>query len=60
VVIYESTAKAYLEDHGEPRKPVWELLMDKRWWKINNKIFRDRTNRKWQEMLAKLSIKSEG
>ena len=58
-LIYESTAKAYLEEYGEPRRPVWKLLMDKRWWKINNKIFRDRTNRKWQEMLSKLSIKNE-
>ena len=58
LVIYESTIKVYLEEHGESRTPVWELLMDKRWWKINNRIFRDRTNKKWNKMLSKLSGQS--
>jgi glycosyltransferase involved in cell wall biosynthesis len=53
--IYESAIKDYLEEHGEPRVPVWELLMNKRWWKAVNKTFRDRTNLKWQQILAKLS-----
>ena len=54
VVIYESTIEAYLEEYGEARNPVWKLLMDKRWWKINNKIFRKKAKRKWQDMLSKL------
>jgi hypothetical protein len=54
VVIYETTVRDYQEDYGERRMPVWELLMDKRWWKINNKIFRKKTNRKLQEMRLKL------
>ena len=52
---YETTIMDYREEYGEPRKAVWELLMDKRWWKINNKIFQNKANRKWQEMLAKLN-----
>jgi glycosyltransferase involved in cell wall biosynthesis len=40
VTIYESTIKAYKEDYGEPRTLIWELLMDKKWWKTNNKIIR--------------------
>ena len=57
VVIYESTINVYLEEYGERRTPVWKLLMDKRWWKINNKIFQKKAKGKWQEMLAKFSIK---
>jgi glycosyltransferase involved in cell wall biosynthesis len=54
VFIYESTVKAYIDDYGEPRTPVWELLMDKRWWKINNKIFRKRTKEIWYRMRARI------
>jgi glycosyltransferase involved in cell wall biosynthesis len=54
VGIYHATIEAYCAEYGEPRTPVWELLMDKRWWKINNKILRKKTNRKWREMLVKL------
>jgi glycosyltransferase involved in cell wall biosynthesis len=50
VGIYRMIVDAYGEEYGEPRTPVWELLMDKRWWKINNKILRKKTNRKWREM----------
>ena len=53
--IYESTANAYREEYGEHHTPVWELLMDKRWWKITNKMFRKQAYRKWHEMMAKLS-----
>ena len=55
LVIYESTIKVHREEYGEPRAPVWELVMDKRWWKINNKIFKKRANRKWQEVMSKFS-----
>jgi glycosyltransferase involved in cell wall biosynthesis len=54
VAIYESTIKAYREEYGEPYTPVWELIMDKRWWKINNKIFQKRTNRKLREIKVKV------
>jgi len=60
VVIYESTVKSYLEDYGEPRTPVWELLMDKRWWKINNKIFRQRTKQIWHRMRARIGSRDWG
>jgi glycosyltransferase involved in cell wall biosynthesis len=54
VGIYELTVDAYLEDYGEPRMPVWELLIDKRWWKVNNKIFRKKTRQILNEMKSKL------
>jgi len=59
LIIYKTTMEEYLEEHGEPRTPVWGLLMDKRWWKINKKIFQDRTNQKWQRMLAKLTLRDD-
>jgi glycosyltransferase involved in cell wall biosynthesis len=54
IAIYESSVQTYREDYGELRMPVWELLMDKRWWKINNKIFKKRTKRILQDMRSKL------
>jgi len=53
--IYKSTAEDYRKDYGESRMPVWELVMDKRWWNINNKIFKKRTRQIWQGMRSKLS-----
>jgi len=58
VVIYQETIKSYREDYGESRTPIWELLMDKRWWRVNNKIFRKRTKRVWQGMGLKLRMKN--
>ena len=51
---YKSTANAYREERGESRSPVWEQLMDKRWWKVTNRIFMKKTIRRWQEMLSRL------
>jgi glycosyltransferase involved in cell wall biosynthesis len=48
---YRATTDLYREEYGDPRTPVWELLMDKRWWKINNKIIRKRTKSKWRKFL---------
>ena len=59
VGIYESSVNAYREEYGEPHTPLLELLMDKRWWKITNKMFRKRAYRKWHEMMAKLSLTNE-
>jgi glycosyltransferase involved in cell wall biosynthesis len=56
VEIYRSTADTYREDYGESRMPVWELLMDKRWWKINNRIFRKKTEQILREMKTKLKV----
>jgi len=53
--IYKATAEAYRNDYGRSRMPVWELLMDKRWWDINNKIFKKRTRLIWQGMRSKLT-----
>ncbi|MCL2093756.1 MAG: glycosyltransferase [Treponema sp.] len=55
IQIYDSTIGEYKEEHGEKRTPVWNLLMNKRWWKINNRIFKDRANQKLQEMLVRFS-----
>jgi len=60
VVFYETTINSYIEDYGDPRTPVWELLMDKRWWKINNKIFRQRTKQIWHRMRAKIGSRDWG
>jgi glycosyltransferase involved in cell wall biosynthesis len=54
VTIYESTVKDHRDDYGKPRTPVWELLMKKRWWQINNKIFKKRTKQIWRKMRSKL------
>jgi glycosyltransferase involved in cell wall biosynthesis len=59
-VFYESTVKSYIEDYGDPRTPVWELLTDKRWWKINNKIFRKRTKQIWHRMRARIGSRDWG
>jgi glycosyltransferase involved in cell wall biosynthesis len=50
---YEKTIASYLEENGERRFPVWELMMDKRWWKENNKKLQKITNQKWREMKMK-------
>jgi len=59
VDFYKSSAASFRKEYGPSRTPLWEYFMDKRWWKINNQIFRKRTIRKWQEMLSRLSGQSE-
>jgi len=53
-VIYKETVSSYIEDFGKPRSPVWELLMNKRWWEINNKIIKKKTKLKLQEIRSKI------
>jgi glycosyltransferase involved in cell wall biosynthesis len=55
VEIYQSTMDAYRADYGDPRTPVWENLVNKRWWKINNKIFQKKTKQKWQQIKNRLT-----
>ncbi|GHU65502.1 glycosyl transferase [Spirochaetia bacterium] len=55
VIIYQTVIDMYKAEYGESRTPMWEMLMDKRWWKINNKIFRKKTNRKWRDFFMKLA-----
>jgi len=55
VTIYEATVKAYWDEYGEPHTPVWELLMDKRWWKVTNEMFQKKAYRKWHEMMERVS-----
>jgi len=54
VVIYETTVKEYKEEYGLPGTPVWELLTDKRWWKVVNRKFKNDTKKRWQKMRSKL------
>jgi len=53
--IYKATAEAYRKDYGESRMPVWELVMNRRWWDINKQIFQKRTRRIWRQMQSKLT-----
>jgi glycosyltransferase involved in cell wall biosynthesis len=52
VVIYESAIQDYRREYGEPYTPVWELLMDKRWWRVNKKIFQKRTSEKFRKIVG--------
>jgi len=57
ITIYEATIKSHEEDYGEPRMPLWELVMDKRWWKLINKNFKNRSKKIWQRMRSKLKTR---
>jgi len=57
--IYKETISSYIRDYGKPRSPVWELLMNKRWWEINNKIIRKKTKKKLQEIRLKIDQTSK-
>jgi len=60
VAIYKTTINDYREEHGESRMPVLELLTDKRWWKVNNRIFRNETKRRWQKMKKRITRRGMG
>lgn len=52
--IYKSVISDYTEEFGHRIVPVWELVIQKRWWKINNMILKKKTKRSWQKILSKL------
>jgi 1,2-diacylglycerol 3-alpha-glucosyltransferase len=54
LTIYKETISSYMEDYGKPRSPVWNILTDKRWWDINNKIIQKKTKMKLQEIHSKI------
>jgi len=54
VDIYKETISSYTKDYGKSRSPVWELVMNKRWWEINNKIIKKKTKLKLQEIRSKI------
>ena len=58
ITLYSNTANEYIEEYGHRIIPVWELLIQKRWWKINRMILKKKTKRNWQKILDKLSIKT--
>jgi glycosyltransferase involved in cell wall biosynthesis len=51
--IYEKIIADYIKENGERRLPVWELIMDKRWWKENKKKLKNLTNQKWNKIKMK-------
>jgi len=55
--LYQSTISDYTDEYGPRIVPLWELLIDKRWWKINQKILDDKTKQNWQKILTKLKQK---
>jgi len=59
VAIYKETIDSYIKEYGKPRSPVWELLMNKRWWEINNKIIQKKTKKKLQEIHSKIKRTSK-
>jgi 1,2-diacylglycerol 3-alpha-glucosyltransferase len=54
LAIYKETISSYMKDYGKPRSPVWDLITDKRWWEINNKIIQKKTKLKLQEIRTKI------
>jgi 1,2-diacylglycerol 3-alpha-glucosyltransferase len=54
LTIYKETISSYMKDYGKPRSPVWNILTDKRWWDINNKIIQKKTKMKLQEIRSKI------
>jgi len=53
--IYKETISSYIKDFGKPRSPVWELVTNKRWWEINNKIIKKKTKLKLREIHSKIT-----
>ena len=51
---YRSTALEYIEEYGCRIIPVLELIIQKRWWKINNFILKKKTKQNWKKILSKL------
>jgi len=54
LTIYQSVISGYIEEYGHRIVPVWELVIQKRWWKINNMILKKKTKRGWQKIISKL------
>jgi len=57
ITLYESTISDYIEEFGHRITPLWELIMDKKLWKINKKILNERSRQNWKKMIARLSKK---
>jgi 1,2-diacylglycerol 3-alpha-glucosyltransferase len=54
LAIYNETISSYRKVYGKPRSPVWNILTNKRWWDINNKIIKKKTKMKLQEIQTKI------
>jgi glycosyltransferase involved in cell wall biosynthesis len=52
--IYESSFETYKAEHGERKVLVWETIMDKNWWKTTNRLFKEKSIQRWQQILSKL------
>jgi glycosyltransferase involved in cell wall biosynthesis len=52
VAFYKSVIQDYRNEYGEPYTPVWEFITDKRWWRINKKIFQKRTKERFWKIIG--------
>jgi glycosyltransferase involved in cell wall biosynthesis len=48
--IYRDTMASYRAQYGMPKTPLWERLIDRRWWQINNKKFWKMTAKQWRKI----------
>jgi glycosyltransferase involved in cell wall biosynthesis len=62
VNIYDDTRKSYYNEYGPPRMPVWELLTNKRWWRMYKKMLKKKLSPKSSRKANKYSteLRSEG
>ena len=49
VVLYKNMITDYINEFGYRITPVWELLIQKRWWKINQKILVKKIRQKFKK-----------
>jgi len=54
--LYNSTISDYTDEFGYRITPVWELLIEKRWWNMNNMILKKKTKENWQKILNALKV----
>jgi len=56
IELYKTAILDYTDEFGYRITPVWELLIEKRWWKINNMILKKKTKENWQKILNALKV----
>jgi glycosyltransferase involved in cell wall biosynthesis len=52
VHIYQKTVDSYRREHGAPWIPVWELLIDRRWWMWIGKKWWKWTDARWRKLIG--------
>jgi hypothetical protein len=53
IALYQTAITEYTDEYGHRITPVWELLIQKRWWKINQTIFKRKIWRKLSKIFPK-------